>query len=69
MGVVIALARLVRRALLEGEAAGDPERALAAIATCVGGVALARCIADDDLVETLLDACKKSVSRELGRTG
>lgn len=41
-------------------------RALAAIATCTGGVVLARALADETLVEALLGACRESVARELG---
>jgi len=47
--------------------APDPdEAALASIATCVGGVVLARAIADEAMVEELLVACRRSVSRTLG---
>lgn len=45
----------------------DRERALAAIATCVGGVALARALTDDTLVGDLLGACRREVARTLGR--
>jgi len=49
------------------EAAEDPDAAaLAAIATCVGGVVLGRALSDGALVERLLDACRRSVARELG---
>ena len=41
-------------------------RALAAIATCTGGVVLARALTDEALVESLLAACRESVARELG---
>ncbi len=53
--------------LLGPSAASEPERALAAIATCVGGVALARALTDEALVEELLAACRRSVARELDR--
>ena len=45
----------------------DPDAAaLAAIATSVGGVVLARALSDAGLVEELLSACRQSVARELG---
>jgi AcrR family transcriptional regulator len=49
-------------------AAESPEpdaAALAAIATCVGGVVLARALADEALIGQLLDACRDAVAREL----
>jgi TetR/AcrR family transcriptional repressor of nem operon len=36
----------------------DPERAIAALAMCVGGLALARSVKDVDLVERILGACR-----------
>ena len=52
------------------EVAGDGDdaeaRALAAIATCVGGVVLARALSGEAEIEKLLDACRASVERELG---
>ena len=45
----------------------DPNAAaLASIATCVGGVVLARALADEALVEDLLAACRDSVANTLG---
>ena len=41
-------------------------RALAAVATCMGGVALARTLTDDALSEALLDACREAVEDVLG---
>ena len=38
---------------------------LAALATCVGGVVLARALADEDLIQELLDACHESATRTL----
>ncbi len=54
--------------LLSEDLADEPERALAAIATCVGGVAIARSLVDVDRATTILEACKASVMRELGRS-
>ncbi len=48
------------------DAAEPDAAALAAIATCVGGVVLARALADESLIEDLLAACRASVDRELG---
>jgi TetR/AcrR family transcriptional repressor of nem operon len=49
------------------EGADDPDAAaLAAIATSVGGVVLARALSDEALVERLLAACRHAVARELG---
>lgn len=43
--------------------AEDPDAAgLAAIATCVGGVVLARALADETVVEELLEACRDAVA-------
>ncbi len=50
--------------------ATDPEAAaLASIATCVGGVVLARALADEEMIEELLEACRSSVARELSEHG
>lgn len=47
--------------------ANDAEQAaLASIATCVGGVVLARALADEEMVEQMLAACRAAVARELG---
>ncbi len=46
--------------LVPTDAAGPRDRALAAIATCVGGVVLARALADDALVGELLGACRET---------
>ena len=44
----------------------DPDAAaLSAIATCVGGVVLARALSDEALIGALLDACRGAVAREL----
>ncbi|MEM7409595.1 MAG: TetR/AcrR family transcriptional regulator [Myxococcota bacterium] len=51
--------------------AGGPERraqALAAVATCVGGVALARTFTDPSLAEALLAACHEVIEAQLGRS-
>ena len=54
------------RQVAEHGGADDPEgAALAAIATSVGGVVLARALADEGLVEDLLAACRATVAREL----
>jgi TetR/AcrR family transcriptional repressor of nem operon len=56
----------------ERVAAGTPDpdaAALAAIATCVGGVVLGRALADEALVERLLAACRRAVAHELGEPG
>jgi len=53
--------------LLNEERAPDPARALAAIATCVGGVAIARALPDAELAADVLGACKQNVLRELGQ--
>lgn len=52
--------------LLSEAADDDRDRALAAIATCVGGVSLARCLRDEQLAERMLGACREAVHRELG---
>ena len=41
-------------------------RGLAALATCIGAISLARSITDPALVEELLHACRARVSRDLG---
>ena len=43
--------------------------ALAAIATCVGGVILGRALDDKALIDELLGACRESVARELREAG
>ena len=51
-----------------GTTEGKPEmrqRALAAIATCVGGLVLSRALAEKDLASELLNACKDSVNATL----
>ncbi len=53
-------------ALLAASTDGDRDRALAAIATCVGGVSLARCLRDEALATRMLGACRAAVHRELG---
>ncbi len=54
------------RELAERSGADDPDAAaLAAIATSVGGVVLARALADEQLVEGLLSSCRELVRREL----
>lgn len=53
--------------LSERVAEAEPERALAALATCVGGVALARGLTDDALACELLDACRVQVANILDR--
>jgi TetR/AcrR family transcriptional repressor of nem operon len=53
---------------IAGRATDADEAALAAIATCVGGVVGARARADEELVEDLLAACRSSVARELAET-
>ena len=51
------------------DASEDPDAgALAAIATSVGGVVLARALADEGLVEELLAACRSAVARQLGES-
>ena len=52
--------------LAEGLAEAEPERAFAALATCVGGVSLARNLTDEALAERMLEACKRAVLDELG---
>lgn len=42
-------------------------RGLAALATCIGGVSLARAITDRELAEEMLEACRQRVVRDLGR--
>lgn len=49
------------------EETGEAEsRGLAALATSVGGVVLARALEDETLVASLLEACRDAVARELG---
>ena len=44
------------------------ERALAALATCVGGVCLARALTDEDAVAELLASCRKAAFAQLRGT-
>lgn len=44
-------------------------RGLSALATCVGGVVLARALADESLIEELLAACREGALRDLGLPG
>ncbi|MGH0031221.1 MAG: TetR family transcriptional regulator [Myxococcota bacterium] len=54
------------REAADGAGADAPEdAALAAVATCVGGVVLGRALADEALVERLLAACRRSAARDL----
>ena len=54
-------------AALASERADDPDAsALAAIATCVGGVVLARALSKPDLIESTLSACRSAVRGTLG---
>ena len=52
-------------ALVEAPEDEAEQRALAAVATCVGGVVLARALADGDQIGRLLEACRDSVKKTL----
>ena len=49
---------------LPGASERDP-RALTAVALCVGGIILARAVADDDLSRDMLTACRDAVAERL----
>jgi TetR/AcrR family transcriptional repressor of nem operon len=59
------LAAQFARALPGAE--NDDRRALAAIATCVGGLIVARAVGDADLGNRILQASRRSAERELSR--
>jgi AcrR family transcriptional regulator len=66
-GAFLGMQEEFREIARRGDPVQEPDAAaLAAIATCVGGVVLARALSDEGLVEALLDACRDAVARELG---
>jgi TetR/AcrR family transcriptional repressor of nem operon len=58
--------KLTSHAIEEGSASAD-ERALAALAVCVGGLGLARSVQDQGFAEKVLESCRK-MAREILRT-
>ena len=48
-------------------ASPDRERAIATMATCLGGLMLARAVNGGELSEEILRACRKSVLAEVAR--
>ena len=60
------------RAPFHGGDADDEERmdeAIALMALCVGGLALSRAVADEDLSDRILRACRTSAARHADATG
>ena len=48
---------------LPGRSAPSAARAYGVLATCVGGMVLARAVEDDDLAEEILAACRAAAGR------